>query len=215
MSVVFNRNLLRPERKSNLLLDRFVNLQLYPTYNFIPESNNITFTFRAEKRNVNSLIDFFLISSSLVSSLISFSICNPPTNSSDHCPILLNLCSDALNIFRSPTHPDPDGFRHSSPTILSTAPVSASLSSTIQASTDPRIFFNFEKKYIFNYYNLTRDELYQTYNILNAGSFKDLKVTRPDLFTEGGINTLYKNFTHTIIKCSLASSQLKKKLKTK
>ena len=83
---------------SNSTTSVFINSQLRqcglkPTYDFINEINNKTFTFNVAKRNAFSLIDFFFIKGFSANELLSYEIIDSITNSSDHCPIRLSIDS--------------------------------------------------------------------------------------------------------------------------
>ena len=68
---------------------------------------------------------------------------------------------------------------------------------------DDKLYFNWDKKHKFSYYESTRIKFDQLFNILHNCSPTELALTRPDIVTSAGLNTIYKNFIHGLMGCSL------------
>lgn len=73
------------------------------------------------------------------------------------------------------------------------------------------VFFDWENSYKSDYYNLTRIEMTSLSNLFLNSDMTALKHNRPDIFSQNGINDIYRNVIHVLYNASLKTIKIKSK----
>src|SRR6266516_1786593 len=186
-----NCNVLTNSNSALFILNLLRSLDVDHSYKFLAESNNRKFSFCVPKRNAFSLIDFFFLSNNLgqVSSL--FEILVGSLNFSDHLPIKITFPISDFATKAPSSIPD------------------TSIVATGSSDHSSRIRIDWDKNRLDLYYECTRQYFFNLHDILTNLSLSPIADSRPDLTTSAGINSIYKNFIHGLLNCSIKCFKLK------
>lgn len=158
----------------------------------------ITHTFSSKSHNGHSYIDHFFVSSNPVDLVTYIKDIDASENFSDHSPIVLNLDNRLYDVCE---HSKNNSKR------LESNKIDHSNNSDKYKS----IRLDWENSTKSDYYNLTRDELDGLSKLFLLSDIKTLKAERPDIFTQNGLNDLYRNIVHVLYNSSLKTIKLKNK----
>jgi hypothetical protein len=187
----FNCNVLLDSNLAKCINAKLLCINAIHSYNFLVESSGKSFTFSVPSRNAYSHIDFFFCSPIIGKAANRFDITFCDANLSDHLPIKICLPRAIFNL-HAPALP--------------LSPGSNVLPSSNLAT---KIFLNWDLKRKDAYYEATRLMFFELSSLFSTSDFSQLIELRPDLFSSAGANTLYKNFTHGLLNCSLQSFEVK------
>ena len=180
-----NCNITKRSEISDIINAYIINMGLVLSTNLNPAFNDIEYTFSVPARNAFSVIDHFFISSNFKAcDLLSLETIDHVDNFSDHLPLKLKLQFDSKQLYSNLTMPS---------TGKNVEDVINNLCFDWQNSTKDK------------YYEFTRLELFNLNKTFCGVNVLDLQVTRPDFFTQSGINDLYRNVVHVLINSSLKS----------
>jgi hypothetical protein len=176
-----NTNILETNPASKCItnkLKEFNFIQIYEITNDYPVND---FSFVVNSRNAQSFIDHFFVydSSSIISSQVK--IIHNIANLSDHLPVNLSIKFNSVIKLR--------------PTDCSEV--------TNTPNNFTRFDFHWSKADKLAYYEYTRVELNNIFNLLNNNNSDELQSFRPDILTKEGLNTIYKNIVHTLLNGSI------------
>ena len=146
------------------------------------------YTFAAESRGAYSIIDHFFVTDTATNFVQSLDVIHDADNLSDHLPLKLELNMNILDFCHSISKPS----NKNSPAAINKA------LNWLEAN----------KAY---YYELTRIELVTLHSLVTSETLSELQVSRPDLFTQAGINDIYRNVVHVLLNSALKAVPLKSK----
>jgi exonuclease III len=153
----------------------------------------IDHTFAVESRGAYSLIDHFFVSNCLSNPVVSLDVIHDVVNMSDHLPVKLVLNNSIVNV------------------IERFEVTSCSTASHNNATTPINFNFDWSKADTRSFYDYTRTELRSLQSMLSGTTIDELKTCRPDLFTQSGINDIYRNVVHILLNASLIHVPLRVK----
>lgn len=191
----FNCNVMKNNAVSLFINDWMAKLNLTLANNLLSCPSAITHTFSGKSRDAYSYIDHFYVSNNPANLVHAIKNIDANENFSDHIPIVLELdnriyeiCKDNSNI-ENPYKID----------------------KTDKSDIYENILFDWENSPKSNYYNLTRIEMYSLCNLFLNSDLAVLKSVRPDIFSQRGLNDIYRNIVHVLYNASLKTIKSKNK----
>lgn len=183
----FNCNLTVPSRASLLIVNFLTDLNVTVSDNLSDEK--IEYSFMAESRNAFSHIDFICVPDNLDSKVsVYVDLC--VDNFSDHLPVLTHF--------------------ETCPFIQFALPDSSEVPFNSAVNNNCRVTFDWAKGNLPLYYESTRSEFYPMFTTLSHYKVADLELVRPDLFAQKGIDCIFNNLCHSLLRCAEKSLPLKK-----
>ena len=190
-----NCNVNQPSETAKLINDFVSKLGLSVCNNFLNTPCLIEYTFAAESRQAYSIIDHFFVSDRSPNHVSSLDVIHDVDNHSDHLPLLMKLERSITDACRS----------NNSPAVNN---ISSQNAAPIQT-------LDWSKSNLALYYELTRVELYTLHCLFGSMPLDELQSSRPDFFSQKGINDIYRNIVHTLLNCSTNSVPYKNKSSAK
>ncbi len=182
----YNCNVTLKNSTAELINSKLYAIDVSHCFNYFKSNLDSLYSFAVPNRNAYSLIDFFFCSEAVGKAIVSVDIVDHPDNFSDHLPVHMSFSSDSL-FFHPPNHSLP-------------------IPSTQINLDDPNndhISFIWDDNCKSHYYELTRLNFADLQELCAKHSLSDLLNLMPDLFTAEGANSLYKNFVHMLLNCSM------------
>ena len=191
----FNCNVTQCNATSKLINDWMADHNLTLANKLLSTPSTITHTFSGKSRDAYSLIDHFYVSNSPANLAHSIKDIDANENFSDHIPIVLNIDSVIYDLCKQNNNL---ATRHG-PSVVE------------KHDKYENVVFDWENSTKSDYYNLTRDELSSLSNLFLISDINILFNLRPDIFTQNGLNNIYRNIVHALFNASLKTIKIKSK----
>ena len=195
----FNCNVQTQSVNANMLNDFLNNLGFSICNKFLTNPNCIDYTFAVEARAAYSLIDHFYVSDMLPSPVLSLNVIHDVVNLSDHLPIKLSMHYKYFNKCIE----------------FQDKPVAEPLNVNKECPPVHRLKFDWRKADTGAYQESVRIGLFQLHKLLSSHDMIELQLLRPDLFTQRGLNNLYRNLVHILTNSAINSVPLREEPKGK
>ena len=176
-----NCDILHASKASDLILSLLRPLGLEICNHLTKSPCSHSFTFAADSRSAFSNIDNFLISNYPLDLAHSLEVIEDINNFSDHLPIKLTMDARLVEL----------------------CAIAKSKTRAAPSASHERYNLDWERGDKAAYYELTRIEFATLHSIISSVPIHTLKALRPDFFTLGGINNIYRNLVHTLFNCSI------------
>ena len=192
----FNVNVMQDNAVSQFINDWMAELNLTLANYVLRIPCTITYTFKAKLRDAYSYTDHFYVSNNLANLAQSIIDVDSYENFSDHDPIVLtldngiyDLCKQNINVENKNRVTITDKF-----------------------DSHVNVLFDWEKCYKSDYYNSTRIGMDSLCNLFLNSDLTALKRIRSDIFSQKGINDIYRNVVHALYNASLKTINSKNKI---
>ena len=182
-----NCNIKLPNKHAKLINDKFSTIDLCACNAFLDLMPQNAFTFHVTNRQASSLIDFFFVSSSILSSIFNYQILYDDVSLSDHLPIMIECTAPISDMVTLSSH-------------------GHNVICNVTANAIYYFDWNINCRQL--YYELTRLECIELHKLL-CTNFDSLKLTRPEILCESGANQVYGNFMHCLVTCAYNCFPLK------
>jgi hypothetical protein len=149
--------------------------------NFLDTPCTFDHTFAAESRKAYSLIDHIFVTNIMPNFVLLLVVINDVDNFSDHLPVKLELDKKVIDFCRDNT---------------------VNIKSLSSAQCSNALLLDWSNSNVSAYYELTRCELLSLNALFSECNIDSLKLKRPDIFTQTGINDIYRNIIHVLMDCS-------------
>ena len=192
----FNSDVRKNDAVSLYINNWMASLNLTLANNLLRIPCTITYTFKAKSRDAKSCIDHFFVSNNPANNLAqSRKDIDSNENFSDHNPIVLTLNNSIYDLCK-------ENIR-----------VENRRRNNVTDKSDiyENILFDWESSSKSDYYNLTRVELNSLCSLFLNSDLTALKSVRPDIFSQNGLNDIYRNVVHFLYNSSLRTIKSKSK----
>jgi len=183
----FNCNVMINNNVSLFMNDRMAKFNLTLANNLLQKPSTIQYTFSGKSRDAYSYIDHFYVSSNPANLVHSIKDIDSHENFSDHIPIILTLDKCIFDLCKQDI----------------SAQYSHRVNVTVNSDRYENVLLDWENSSKRDYYELTRNEMSTLCDLFLNSDLLALKSLRPDIFSQNGLNDIYRNVVHVLYNSSL------------
>ena len=189
----WNCDVTKNSRVSLFINDWMSKINLTLANNVLQTPSTITYTFSGKSRDAYSYIDHFYVSNIPDNLAHSITDIDDSENFSNHVPIVLKLDRSIFELCKQNISAE-NRFKKIN-----------------ECDSYKNNLLDWENSSKSDYYNLTRCEFNSLCNLFLNSDLTALKTVRPDIFSQNGINDIYRNIVHVLYNASLKT--IKSKIK--